>query len=317
MNAFALKTCLIGLCFSVWLGATLGADKPAKEEDQSAKAIKERADAAARAGDAKDGKKAADDTVGKKPGGKDGEWKFVPLNDGAVKFDNLNPAEQQYVDRLKPMLKAELLFADRVCKLDKAQRDILFAAGEECVSKTAKQFANPQQGGQAGIRGGRAIIMFGGVQPIQAQSNRSGRDMLQQALSEAIKAKFPAETAATYANELTKRNDARKESVVECLVVMLDKRLILTALERREISQALLEHFDETWSGELGILMNNPQYFPQIPDDCLLPHLRDSQRMIWNSLPNKNVQFGIDTFDNDPITNLGIQVPDNNDDPFN
>ena len=99
-----------------------------------------------------------------------------------------------------------------------------------------------------------------------------------------------------------------KQMVVDALLVMLDKRLVLTDDQRRDISKSLLEHFDENWSGSLPMLMSNPQYLPNIPDDCIVPHLRQSQRSVWQSLPNRNVQFGFDGFDNDPTANL-IQLP--------
>src|SRR5262249_24526193 len=66
----------------------------------------------------------------------------------------LNPAEQQYFDRLKPLLSVELALAVRVCNLDGAQRKELIASGEECAKKAARELASPQQQQVQGFGGG-------------------------------------------------------------------------------------------------------------------------------------------------------------------
>jgi hypothetical protein len=291
------------------------ADENPKDDDQSAKAQKQRATAAAKA-DVQVQIQAGVIVFGK------GQLNVnglifngpVPAQDPAkpdeVNENGLTLQQQAVFDRLQPILKAELAFAVRVCKLDGDQRKILADAGNESAKKIAKDLGATQQLPRGlVIRGNGKLIINGQVQLAgQAGAGHSARQMLQGALGESIQSEFSKGVAKNYTDELANRTQSSKQMVVDTLLVMLDKRLILTDEQRGDISKSLMEHFDETWSGSLPTLITNQQYLPNIPDACIVPHLRDSQRAVWQSLPNRNVQFGFDNFDTDPTVNL-IQLP--------
>jgi hypothetical protein len=226
----------------------------------------------------------------------------------------LDPAEQQMRDRLQPVLKREVAFAARVCKLDKTQRKTLADAGQEALKKAAYQSMHaPAQGQQPAFLPPRVVIFNGGRNVVQAQSNPI--KLLQDALVDAAKEKLPPKIAKQFAGELAKRAEYRKHAVIDNLVVMLDKKLSLTQEQRSEIAKSLADGWDDSWAPQLQVFMYDQDMFPAIPDNCILPHLQPAQKTLWESLPNRNVQFAFDAFEVDPFTGGIANDSDSDDDP--
>src|SRR5262245_11584628 len=231
----------VPLSVALVAGTALAQDN---EQDQSAKAIRERQTRAAAQAEAQRQAQAA---------------KAKAAADG-IKVDVVpgpfNPAEQQYFERLKPLLAVELALAERVCNLDAAQRKDLEAAGEDCAKKAAQQVASPQQivlggGGFGGPGAGGVIrgrIVFNGP---AGTSLKTPRELLDDNLAEVIKAKFPAATADLYSKELAARKGQRREMIVENIVAMLDKKLVLTAEQRDAVGKSLLANLPDVQMPQL------------------------------------------------------------------
>ena len=120
-----------------------------------------------------------------------------------------------------------------------------------------------------------------------------------------IKAKLPDSASASYSKELAGRAGQRREMIAENIVAILDKKLVLTADQRDAIGKSLLANLPENQMPQLQILSSDGDSIPAIPENCLLPHLRDSQRTVWQNLPNRAVQYGFDPFDSGPF---GVQA---------
>jgi hypothetical protein len=292
------------LCLALAAAAVLAQDN---NQDQSAKALRERQARAAAQAEAQRQVQAAKAKVAA----------------DAIKVEAvagpLNAAEQQYFERLKPMLTVEVDLAERVCNLDAAQRKVLEDAGEDCAKKTAQQLASPQQqqvffgggGGVLRVGGGGAIrgrVVINGPAGFNGQagsSPKSARQLLDDNIAEVIKAKFPDSASASYSKELSSRATKRREMVVENIVAILDKKLVLTADQRDAIGKSLIANLPDNQMPQLQILSSDGDAIPIIPENCLLPHLRESQLTVWQNLPNRAVQYGFDPFDSGPF---GIQA---------
>src|SRR5262249_34560029 len=137
-------------------------------------------------------------------------------------------------------------------------------------------------------------------------SLKTARELLGDNLADVIKAKFPAETSDLYSKELAARKGQRREMIVENIVALLDKKLVLTAEQRETIGKSLLATLPALQTRQWQMFMSDSDYIPVIPENCLLPHLRESQRDVWQNLPNRAVSFGFDPFDSTPFGNLGI-----------
>jgi hypothetical protein len=241
---------------------------------------------------------------------------IVPAKDDDAKIkadaiadndDDLDPAEREIRNRLQPILKRELTFAARVCKLDKPERKILADAGQEAVKKAANQYTQAQRNGGQG-----QFVVLNGVRNV-AQPNPI--KMLQSALQDSAKDKLSPEKLQLLNDEFAKRVEYRKQAMIDNLIVVLDKKLGLTEKQRAEIAESLAANWDDSWAPQLQIFMFDQDVIPRIPDKCITPHLQPAQKTVWDNMPNKNVQFGFDTFEVDPIIGGVTDNSDSDDDP--
>jgi hypothetical protein len=220
---------------------------------------------------------------------------------------NLDPAEREIRNRLQPILKRELTFAARVCKLDKPERKILADAGQEAVKKAVHLYTQAQRNGGQG-----QFVVLNGVRNV-AQPNPI--KMLQSALQDSAKDKLPPEKLQLLNDEFSKRVEYRKQAMIDNLIVILDKKLGLTEKQRTEIAESLAASWDDSWAPQLQIFMFDQDVIPRIPDKCITPHLQAAQKTVWDNMPNKNVQFGFDAFEVDPIIGGVTDNSDSDDDP--
>jgi hypothetical protein len=275
------------------------ADDADANTDQSAKATRERARAkAAEATEAEDRTEMNADVATKA----NVRVEVIAGNDDA----NLDPAEREMRNRLQPVLKKELLFAARVCKLDKPQRKALADAGQEAIKKAAYQYTQSQHNVAQ-----RQFVIFNG----ETNSQRPNPvKLLQTALQDAAKETLPPDKTLLLNAEFTRRADYHKHAVIENLVVMLDKKLGLTEKQRSQIADSLYADWDDAWASQLQIYMYDQDIFPRFPEKCLTPYLLPAQKTVWDDLPNKNVQFAADNFEVDPIIG-GMATDSDDDDP--
>jgi hypothetical protein len=202
--------------------------------------------------------------------------------------DANNALMREMLNRLRPILKVELGFVNLTCQLNDQQRKAIVAAGEESLQTAAQQYAAWQQSGQRG----RVVVVNG--RATRAMDSPKPRQMIQDGIAKAVKDHLPAEMAAQYAHQSEQRNEYRKHLTVDNLVNYLDDKLVLSSTQRDAISKALAAAWDDSWVSQLQLLSNGNQFVPSIPDQCIVPHLRDSQRNVWQAIPNRNNQVMFD-----------------------
>ncbi len=192
----------------------------------------------------------------------------VEVNDGA-------PAgiQQQFRGQFEPMLKVELSFANRACKLTDDERRTLITKSNAWLNKFiadyAKQGGQPQQG-----------IFFGGGRPQVADARTSIED----GVAKLIKAELPKEKAEIYADECKKRAAFSQKMAVENLVVRIDKELILSPEQRAKLTRSLSEHWDKSWAPQLEMFIHGMDIWPNVPDQWIRPHLTAAQQVAWGRL---------------------------------
>jgi hypothetical protein len=219
---------------------------------------------------------------------------------------NLDPAEREIRNRLQPVLKKELAFANRVCKLEKPQRAALNEAGQEAIKKAAYQYVqaqhNPQQQNIA-FNVGRNI----------AQPNPL--KMLQAAFLDTAREQLPAQSFDALQAEYAKRDEYRKQVLIENLLVVLDRKLNLTKQQRTDIATSLSAEWNDSWAPQIQcFLLTDQDMIPRFPDKCVSPYLQPAQKTIWDNMPGKGVQFGFDAFEVDPVLGGVANDTDSDDD---
>jgi hypothetical protein len=197
----------------------------------------------------------------------------------AIAAGELDPLIEQYRQQFRPALRAELHLVRAVCGLTDEQRKQLAHEGQGLLESTAKKFAEIQLRMMKG-RGANPAIDF--------------REFLQQCVAALAKAHLSPEQSARYQAEVEARAENHKRVAVLNLVSKIDQDLILSAAQRDELCESLSSNWNNLWCQQLELLSYN-QFFPDIPEDFIVPILNNTQRDLWRGLRNnrQNISFGI------------------------
>ncbi len=86
----------------------------------------------------------------------------------------------------------------------------------------------------------------------------------------------------------------------------------LSSEQRQEIVDALTKKWQDDWQQWLIINRYGEQYFPQIPDDILVPILDSAQRPVWKGLTKIGAGFYASPFaqPQDDVAWWGGEAPD-------
>jgi hypothetical protein len=195
----------------------------------------------------------------------------VDINEAA-----LAELEGSLKQQFQSLLKGELLFIRTVCQPTKQQYEQIVAAGDQALADAAKKSAQMQ------------LVMHNRVRnrPI---ANADPRKLIADTLQDSLRTALSAEQVDQYEQELEKRSAYRKRVGLLTLIAKLDQDLLLTAEQRDQLSASLSQNWNDAWLNALGMLPHGP-FFPNLPDNLVLPVLSVKQRAVWSEIP-KNAQF--------------------------
>jgi hypothetical protein len=203
-----------------------------------------------------------------------------------------DPQIQQYVQQFRPMVRTEYYLIRNVCELTKEQRKQVAREGERALVPAARKFIEEQQ-----------KMMRGGWRPGSQQPDP--QRLVEGVMSTAVLPLLTPAQAAKYRDETEKRSANRKQVALDNVVAKLDQDLVLDSDQRRKISASLYEHWNDAWCPSLQMLMNIESFFPNIPDNLIVPFLTEHQKSAWQRIPrNQNVFFGVafgGMAENDPL----------------
>ncbi len=176
---------------------------------------------------------------------------------------------KQWKQQLQPLLLAELNFVRQVCELTEEQRPKIRAAGEKSLQSAVEQFVKAQQGQRAA----RATVQL------------SSSAQIQRDLAETLEETLSPEQFANYKSEMAARTAQRKRAAILCVVARLEDALSLSVEQREKLLDVFSSQWRDEWVQWLVVSHHGDQYFPQIPDNLLQPHLEEAQLTLWSELP--------------------------------
>lgn len=182
----------------------------------------------------------------------------------------------QFQEQLRPVLRGELSFIRLMCDLPEAQRPKVKTAGEAGLKKAAQAMVDQQQP----MRRVVAVNM----------TTNDPRKIIREGLAQSLRQTLTPEQMARYEDELAKRSANRKRAAIMSAVARLDDVLFLTAQQREAIIDSISSNWQDDWEQWLMMQRYGHQYFPQIPEQRVAPHLNDKQRAVWHGL--QKVNFG-------------------------
>jgi hypothetical protein len=181
---------------------------------------------------------------------------------------HLKNVEDQYNQRLRPVLRNELHFLRTLCHLNEDQVKRITPAGENALKETVEKYVAIQR-----------AMMTGGFRQEMVVSEP--RKAIQDSLLAAAKPNLSADQVALYQTEINTRAAERKQAVIDHMVSKLDVGLILSADQRTKIAEALVAHWNEAWLQSLESYQYADQYMPNLPDNLVSPHLNATQKTVW------------------------------------
>ena len=191
----------------------------------------------------------------------------VAVNDQALK-----QFEARYGRHFDQIVRTELHFIRMVCQPTRQQYAALAADGKLIRTKVLNSFASLPQNRQRN--------------PGNSDDSDARKPVAAELLNSA-KRHLSSEQVAAYKIELAARNEARKDTSVLITAVKIDRKLVLTSEQRDKTVTMLNDNWKESW-GSMSMLMYGDQYFPDVPDQKLIPILTKTQQNIWRTVSQKN-----------------------------
>lgn len=176
--------------------------------------------------------------------------------------------------QLRQFYKVELAFAHRVCDMSPEQREQVAMAAVESIDAFIKKLGKKKNRRQRG----------GGFVNRRAALSVNERATVRAEVKELVDTKLRPEQAARYLDEITKRDKRFQQATVQFFVARIDEKLRLTEQQRTKLQKALEDNWREQYGQTVEVLMNNPQYVPQVSSGSLMAILDDYQKDVWRTL---------------------------------
>lgn len=204
-----------------------------------------------------------------------------------AKNPQLNAIVEQMREQLQPLFAAELTFAKAVCQPNAEQLQKMKVQASPELEKALRSFAL-QQAPMMGIQIGGGQAWGRGV-PHQQPEASDILNLFESSASRIVAGVFPPETVALYQAEQLHREKFRARSGAMALVVHLDERFRLSQDQRDQLTDSIQQVWQREWQVYLQFMDNNPQFFPQVPDDSVVPHLTDVQAKQWRAMQRQSL----------------------------
>jgi hypothetical protein len=174
---------------------------------------------------------------------------------------------QQYVQLLQPAMWRELDFVRQVCDLTPEQRPKIKTAADASVKEAAKAMFQPQG----------------------ARFPATASQKIHDGVYEALKKTLTAEQLKKYSAEDASRTDATKQATIDSTISQFDGALYFNPEQREKIARALDANWQRDWVQWLDMRRYGEQYFPQVPEEHVVPHLTEEQKTVWNGLQRTTI----------------------------
>ena len=178
----------------------------------------------------------------------------------------------QFTQQFRPIVKSEVHLIRSVCDLTHEQRAALARAGERLLEDAVAQLVDQQ------------------LKMMQGQPRPGGlsdpNKLIQDGVAAAVAANLSPEQAARYRAEVEARAADRKQVALHNLLAKLDHDLLLSDGQRDRIRASLAANWQDAWAQTLEMsVLYGDRFFPNIPDQYIVPSLSDAQRKIWQGTP--------------------------------
>lgn len=182
--------------------------------------------------------------------------------------------------KFRPLLQAELVLLERVCKPNSSQRQQVKQESEWALQQAAENVATAVAASRRGPRPRRLAY-------------RDPSRLIEENLLRIVRNHLSPRQVESYRTEVEKRDADQKRYGARSLVVLLDDALYLSSDQREQIVGALVAHWDDAWFLTVDALSHDEPQLPEIPGECVEPFLTETQKTAWKALPRAaTLHFG-------------------------
>lgn len=178
----------------------------------------------------------------------------------------------EFTQQFRALLATELRFIDRVCHPSPPERAALEAAGREGLRLLVEDYAEKQ------VRMEQWFMRLGNN--VEWPDPREG---VPAALLKAAEATLAPEVARRYRLALEERAASRKRATILYLVAKIDKKLRLSAEQRRRLVEVVSSSWQDSWSRRLEYLHYGDDYVPILPEEQVASLLSEGQLARWQA----------------------------------
>jgi hypothetical protein len=178
----------------------------------------------------------------------------------------------QMQQQLKPFFAVELTFAKTVCQPSPKQIIQMKRRATPAFDQVIRSLAIEQGRGQG--------------------QQKDVGEQFEAAAGQIVAEVFPAETVLVYQEELRHRAEFQARVGAQSLVSHLDTQLRLNASQREALADSIQAEWQRGWLIYVQFLENNPEFFPPVTDQAILPHLNKDQAQQWKGMTRGNVVLG-------------------------
>lgn len=176
------------------------------------------------------------------------------------------------LDEFREMLKPELMFLRKACELPEPEFQTIRQSAEAWLREVTRQFIEEQQSDS----------------DEQTESNAEPRTLPQRirdVVAQVAECQLSAEQWQRYSDEFRKRSEHRKRVAILNLVARLDHDLRLSPSQRDQFAKLLEDNWNVAWGQSLGLLTNEANFMPALPEEAVARILTSAQRVAMTELP--------------------------------
>jgi hypothetical protein len=212
-----------------------------------------------------------------------GGFALQPLVDPAA-ANNEDAQLEPFLQQYRPVLQAELSFANHVCMFNDEQKTAIIADAKQGLKELVRKLVKNQNQPQ-GIR-----IFWAGNVARAVQPNNAAGASFDKVAATVVKKHVSPEQFAAYEAEAQKRRDFNQQTVIDYIVAKIDDRLRLSPDQREAISKDLLKRWADDWAPSPAGLLELDEYVPSIPAEAVIPHLDKAQKKVWTTVQMVSVR---------------------------
>jgi hypothetical protein len=182
---------------------------------------------------------------------------------------------QYLLRQFRPLLQAELLLLERVCKPSGPQLDKIRQESEWALQAAAENVALAvSRGSRLGANSARLAY-------------RDPSRLIEEGLVRIARTHLSPRQVESYRKEVEARDADQKRFAARNLVVLIDGPLYLSPDQRERIIGSLVAHWDDAWFLAVDPFFSGDQYLPELPGEYVKPFLTETQKTAWRALPRR------------------------------